>query len=71
VKEKYGVQINPSVPIGGNFDRIALVSSHPSLAEVESTSTKLLTDSEYMQLLTANTQTFLPGTTHDELWMSI
>ena len=71
VKEKYGVQISLSVPIGGNPDRFAFVSPHASLAEVESIGTKLLSDAEYMRLLAANAQTFLPGATHDELWMSV
>jgi len=71
VKEKYGVQISLSVPIGGNPDRLAFVSPHASLAEVESIGAKLLSDAEYMRLLAANAQTFLPGATHDELWMSV
>jgi hypothetical protein len=71
VKDKHGVQLRLSVPVGGNPDRIAFVSSHASLGEVEAIGVALLADTEYMRLLAVNAQTFLPGATHDELWMSI
>jgi len=71
IKDKFGVHMNVSMPIGGNPDRLAFVSSYASLAEFESHATKLLADAEYLQLLAGSAQTFLPAATHDELWMSI
>ena len=71
VKDKFGVELRASVPIGGNPDRIAFVSTYPSMAELEATATKLVADADYQKLLAANAQTFLPGSTDDELWMSV
>jgi hypothetical protein len=71
IKDKFGVQLGASVPIGGNPDRIAFVSSYPGLAELESQATRLVADVDYQKLIAANAQTFLPGSTHDELWMSV
>jgi hypothetical protein len=71
VNDKYGVPLRLNVPVGGNPDRVAFVSSHANLGEVEAIGAALLADAEYMRLLAANAQTFLPGATHDELWMSI
>jgi hypothetical protein len=71
VKEKYGVQINISVPIGGNPDRMAFVIAYKNLAELEENAAKLPADADYQKLVGANAQTFLPGSTHDEMWMSV
>jgi hypothetical protein len=71
VKDKFGVKINVSMPIGGNPDRMAFVSSYASLAELEAQATKLIADADYQKLVAANAPTFLPGATHDELWMSL
>jgi hypothetical protein len=71
VNDKYGVPLRLNVPVGGNPDRVAVVWSHANLGEVEAIGASLLAGAEYMRLLAANAQTFLPGATHDELWMSI
>jgi len=71
IKDKFGVQFNVSMPIGGNADRLAFVASFADLAELESLISKVMGDADYQKLLAANAQTFLPGATHDELWRSL
>ena len=71
VKDKFGVELRTSVPIGGNPDRIAFVTTYPSMAELETAATKLVADADYQKLIAANAQTFLPGSAHDEMWMSM
>ena len=71
VNDKSGVQLNVSVPIGGNADRMAFVTAYASLAEFETPITKVMADADYQKLVAANAQTFLPGSVHDELWMSV
>ena len=70
-KDKFGVELRASVPIGGNPDRIAFVSTYPGMAELETMATKLAADADYQKLIAANAQTFLPGSAHDELWMNV
>ncbi len=70
-KDKFGFQISVNVPIGGNPDRLATVSSYASLAEFESMALKLVADADYLKLVAVNAQNFLPGSIHDELWMSM
>ena len=71
VKDKFGVQISSSTPIGGNPNRIAWVSTYASLAAFEETSTKLLSDPGYLSLVAAGVSNFLPGSLHDEIWRSL
>ncbi len=70
-KDKFSVQVNVNVPIGGNPDRLATVSSYASLAEFESIALKLVADADYLKMVADNAQNFLPGSIHDELWMSM
>ena len=71
VADKVGTKLNISVPIGGNPNRIAWVSSYDNLAAFESTATKLLADTDYRKLIESSASNFLSGSVHDELWMSV
>jgi hypothetical protein len=71
IKDKYGVDVHVSIPIGGNPNRIAWTASHPSLAEFDSLSVKIMADADYQKLLDAHVGTVLPGSLHDELWRSV
>ena len=65
-------QSRPIMPIGRvNADRIAYVTTYPSLAEFEAASTKLTTDADYQKLVAANAANVIPGSVHDEIWRSL
>jgi len=71
LKDKIGIQITLTMPIGGNPNRIAYVSTYPSLAEFEALSTKMLADADYQKLVAANAPNIIAGSVHDELWRSV
>lgn len=71
VKEKVGVEITLTMPIGGNPNRIAYVSTYPTLAEFEALSTKMMADADYQKLVAANAANVIAGSVHDELWRSV
>ena len=70
-KDKFGLEVHASTPIGGNPGRMAWTTSYPSLAEFDAMSIKLIADTDYQKLLAANVTTFVPGSVHDELWRSV
>jgi hypothetical protein len=71
VEKITGLKVGVSMPIAGNPFRIAWVAAEPDLASVEATTSKLLSDPEYMKLSEGSASLFLPGSAHDELWRSV
>lgn len=71
IKDKFGIIVHVSMPIGGNPHRIAWVSTYADLGEFEAAMGKLIPDADYQKLLAANAHMFLPGSAHDELWRSV
>ena len=71
LKSKFGAQMGVSMPIGGNPNRIAWVSTFASLAELEEGFQKFASDPEYLNLVASGAANFLPGSVHDEIWRSI
>jgi hypothetical protein len=59
------------MPIGGNPSRIAWMTRYDTLAQWETLNAKILGDKEYLELLSKQSSTFLPGSVHDEIWRSI
>ena len=68
VEAKVGAKTNIGMPIGGTFGKIAWVSTYDNMAAFESTATKLLSDTEYTNLVESAAPYFLPGSVRDELW---
>ncbi|MGB8856116.1 MAG: hypothetical protein WCC58_05535 [Burkholderiales bacterium] len=71
IKDKHGTTLEVFMPLGGNPARISWHARYESLAEWETLSAKLLGDKKYMDLLSKNKETFLPGSVRDEIWRSI
>jgi hypothetical protein len=71
IADKVGKKVSISMPIGGNPWRFLWVSTYENMAEFESTMTKLMADADYLKLLNSSGAYFIPGSTHDELWMGI
>jgi hypothetical protein len=67
-KENHGFEINLIMPIGGNPNRIAFVSTAPSLAEFEGNLDKMAADAEWQKLIAGNAGNVVPGSVHDEIW---
>jgi hypothetical protein len=72
-KDKFGLDVHASTPIGGNPSRMAWTVSYPSLAEFDAISIKLNADADYQKLIASSVAAgvFVPGSLHDELWRSI
>jgi len=70
-KDKYGTVLEVLMPIGGNPARIAWHARYDSLAQWESLTAKLLSDKEYMELVSKHASTFLPGSVRDNIWRTI
>jgi hypothetical protein len=71
IKDKHSTTLEVFMPIGGNPARISWHARYDSLAEWETLSAKLLADKKYMNLLSKNKDTFLPGSVRDEIWRTI
>jgi len=71
IKEKHGTTIEVLMPMGGNPSRIAWFARFESLAQLEALTGKLLAEGEYMELISKNSDTFLPGSMHDDIWRAI
>jgi hypothetical protein len=71
IKETYGTTLEVFVPIGGDPNRIAWHARYDSVAEWDAVTSKLLTDKLYVELVSKQNNTFLPGSVHDALWRSL
>ena len=71
LKTRYGVDVQPKLPVGGSPHRIAYVVTVRSLAELESLITKLAADPDYRKLVGATASNMIAGTTYDEIWRDI
>jgi hypothetical protein len=71
IKENYDTTLEVLMPIGGNPNRIGWHTRYDSLAQWEAATAKLLTDKVYVELLAKQSNTFLPGTVHDDLWRTV
>jgi hypothetical protein len=52
-KDKFGLDVRASTPIGGNPSRMAWTMSYPGLAEFDAMSIKINGDADYQKLLDA------------------
>ena len=67
-KDKHGLDLEVLMPIGGNPNRIAWTSRYESLADFEVMSAKLLSDNDYMTLVSNNADNFIAGSIRDNIW---
>ena len=71
LKDKHGVKVDVSIPVGGNPNRIAWRATYASLAEFETSFDALMTDQAYAAILAKAADLFSPGSVHDEIWRSV
>jgi hypothetical protein len=67
IQDRHEIVITLSRPIAGNPTRIFWSSQHEDLQSYEVAHQKINSDAEFLQMLTAASQCFIAGTTHDEL----
>lgn len=70
-KEKHGSEITLLMPIGGNPNRIAFVSTGASLAELETGLATFTADAEWQRLVADNAPNVVPGSVHDDMWHTL
>jgi hypothetical protein len=66
-----GAEVSVALPIGGNPNRIAWSTRHDSLADFDTMMLTLMADPGYVELLAKNSDNFIPGSVHDEIWRVI
>jgi hypothetical protein len=71
MKEVYKVQVEVLLPIGGNPQRIAWSARYPDLAAFDATSSKLLSDKRYWEIVGKATDNFLAGSLRDSIWRTL
>ena len=71
IKDKHGIKVDVSIPVGGNPNRIAWRATYASLAEFETSFGALMTDQAYAAMLAKAADLFSPGSVHDEIWQSV
>ena len=71
IKDKHGLTVDTSIPVGGNPNRIAWRATYASLAEFETSLDALMTDQAYAAVLAKAADLFSPGSVHDEIWRSV
>ena len=71
IKNNYGVNVDTYAQFGGPTGRIALMSTHESVAELEDIRRKIIADPEAAKMATAAEGNFVPGQTIDAIWLKL
>jgi len=71
VKSTYGADVEVLLPIGGNPQRVAWSVRYKDLAAYEVVNTKLREDKHYWEMVSKNSDNFLPGSVRDSFWRVI
>jgi len=71
VKSKFGVETVIQMPVGGNPWRICFAQQYDSLAAVEQTMQKMMSDPKYMELSGKASDIFIVGSAVDEIWANV
>src|SRR6516164_10898034 len=61
VKATAGVDLKIAIPVGGNPHRIAWMSTHENLAQLDTVNQKLLADQKYQELLKKGQASWRPS----------
>jgi hypothetical protein len=68
VKATAGVDLKIAIPVGGNPHRIAWLSTHENLAQLDTVTQKLLADQKYQELLKKGAGIVVPESVFDDIW---
>jgi hypothetical protein len=68
IKSTYGVDVEILQPIGGNPARVAWSARYKDLAAYETVNLKMRDDKHYWEMVSKNSDNFLPGSIRDSFW---
>ena len=68
VKATAGVDLKIAIPVGGNPARIAWLSTHENLGQLDTVNQKLLADPKYQELLKKGAGIVVPESVFDDIW---
>jgi hypothetical protein len=71
INENYETTLEVLMPIGGNPNRITWRAHYDSLAQWEAATSRLMADKVYVELVAKQSNTFVPGSVHDDLWRTV
>ena len=69
--KNYEVTLTLSMPVGGNPNRIAWMSSYSKLSDLEGLLSKMMTDQKYGELVKEYADCFISGSISDEIWRTL
>lgn len=70
LKGSYHLDMEVLRPVGGNPQRIAWSTRYADMAAMETTTTKMLADSKYWELVNGASECFIGGATRDAIWQT-
>jgi hypothetical protein len=68
LKSSYHLDFEVLRPVGGNPQRIAWSTRYADMATMETTTSKILADAKYWELLNGASECFIAGAMHDSIW---
>jgi hypothetical protein len=71
LKEKHGLVVEVSVPVGGNPNRVGWSTTYDGLGALESAMAKMMADPKYMEMVSKGSDNFLAGSVRDQIWRSV
>lgn len=66
-----GVDVEVSVPIGGDPNQVAWTVRYESLAAMQAASDKLMSDAKYREMMVRAADCFMPAAGRDALWRRV
>lgn len=70
-KSKFGVDTMIQMPYGGNPNRFCYMLTYDSLASMEQTNQKMMSDPKYMEMYAKSSDLLIVGSAVDEIWSSV
>jgi hypothetical protein len=68
LKTTCAIELEVSVPIGGNPNRICWSTRYKDLAALEATNAKMTSDPKYWELVNKSADHFMAGSICDSMW---
>jgi hypothetical protein len=70
LKGSYHLDLEVLRPVGGNPQRIAWSTRYADLAAMEATTTRMLADPKYWELVNGAAECFIAGSMRDSIWQT-
>lgn len=70
LKGSYHLDLEVLRPVGGNPQRIAWSTRYADMASMEATTSKMLADPKYWELVNGGADCFIAGSMHDSIWQT-